>query len=860
MFSFLKFLLIKIIIPLLVFSPAILYIFISPANYSETFEIPRENVQNIKILRNEFGVPHIKAQNLRDVFYGLGYAQAQDRLWEMSFKRLIFSGRLSEFFDEKTLTIDKTMRNFGFYRTSKINYEHMPTEEQDYIQAFADGVNDYVKKLQVLPVEFLVTGVKFEEWKPYDTIVMLKLMEFSLTLKWNQQFLRHTLEEFYEREFIKEFSGCGEENQNDHTFILNDDELTQSNIFVKNNKTKKTQNQNKSAAKKGDPKFKIAHDDKNTSKDKYLSEGLKNIMDSLYEVGRGSNSWVIHGDHTKTGKPILANDPHLDNAIPSIWYPAYIQYKDGENLRNIFGFSNAGSPFLVIGQNEKVSWGITALLGDDSDLYKEELNEEQTHFLSDGKFYPLETLTEEIKVKNGETVIETIKLTKHGVILNKLFDFQIGPSALKESDDVFSFSWTGYLKNNYMVKSVLGIYNSKNVYEFKESANIFESVYLNLIFADIEGNIGYLGSGLHKLRRKDADDFFPLDGTNSKDDWLGYVPKNESPFVINPKKGYIVTANNKFSSDNLKNEYSHVGKPTARALRINNMIKAFIANGTKIGTEEVKRMQQDSVDEYANIMNPLMVEILKNNLKLVTNETNRNTVLEAVSLLENWDGNMAASSKKATVYNVWLAFLSKRLLNHIQPDILKKRITNFYGFEQFLMKKLYDWRSGKNLDAEYCQNEENTNQNNPCISNVINSLLETNSFLEDKFGKDKEQWKWDNLHFARYPHKPFSSTPLRYFYEKIVPRSGNMNTVNVAVMKTKIDGFESAHSANMRFISNLDRKETSYFGIDTGISECPFSPHYTDLMELHHSGRYLEINLNLSEENAFYKTELKRAE
>jgi len=861
MFKTIKWILIKLIIPLLVFSPLILYLFIFPANYNETFLISRENVQNIKILRDEFGVPHIKSQNLRDIFYGMGHAQAQDRLWEMTFKRLIYSGRLSEYFGEKTLIIDQTMRNFGFDRISKINYENMPSEEHDYIQAYADGVNDYVKKLTVLPVEFLITGVKFEDWRPSDTILILKLMEFSLTLKWNQQFLHRSLEEFYDREFIKEFTGCGEENHHDKTFILSDEDLMQSKIYENNKEKNSIKTDKKNIPKNNEKKHSKTKEPNSKDKDEYLSEGIKNIMDMLYEVGRGSNSWVIHGKHTKSGKPIVANDPHLDNAIPSIWYPAYLDYMEADQQKKVFGFSNAGSPFLVIGNNERVSWGITALLGDDSDLYSEELNEEKTHYKSDGKYYPLDIFTEEIKVKNQEAVTETFRLTKHGVILNKVFDFQIGPQALKEKKEYFSFSWAGHLKQNYMVKTVIGMYNSANVYEFKAAINIFESVYLNLVFADVDGNIGYLGSGLHKIKRRNMDDFFPLDGTDSANDWLGYVPKNESIFVINPKKGYIVTANNKFSSDNLKYDYAKVGKPTARAFRINNMIKSFIENNTKIGVEEIKRMQYDSIDEYANIMNPLLVKIVKSNLKLVSNETEKNVIDHLASLMENWDGNMSADSKQALIYNVSLDFLMKRLLNKIQPPIFQKRITNNYGFEQFVMRKLMEWEKKKNVNSEFCKNEENVeNQDNACIFNVINALWETNAYLEINFGKENNNWKWKNLHYAKYTHKPFSDTPLKHFYEKKVHRSGNMNTVNVAVMKTQLNGFESAHSANMRFISSLDKKDKSYFMIDTGVNESPLSPHYCDLMKLHHKGEYLEIRENLSEEEAFYRTELIRVE
>ena len=164
---------IKFLLPLLIFSPVPLYFIARPSDYNQTVFLERPNMGDIKILRDEFAVPHIISDNLKDVYYGIGYAQAQDRLWEMNFKKLIFSGRLSEYFGKKTLEVDQLMRNFGFYRASKTNYENMPQEEREYLQAFADGVNDYVHSLSVLPLPFLMTGVKIEDWTPIDSILMI---------------------------------------------------------------------------------------------------------------------------------------------------------------------------------------------------------------------------------------------------------------------------------------------------------------------------------------------------------------------------------------------------------------------------------------------------------------------------------------------------------------------------------------------------------------------------------------------------------------------------------------------------------------------------------------------------------------
>ena len=849
----------KIVLPFLIFSPLILYYIVKPPNYEEIVLTDRTNINYIKILRDKYAVPHLSSDNLVSVFYGIGYAQAQDRLWEMSFKKIVFSGRLSEFMGKKTLDIDNMMRNFGFRRISISNYENMEPIEKQHLQAFADGVNDYVKRLPFLPLEFLITGIKFEEWTPVDSILILKLMEFSLTLKWSNQLLRHHLEEFYEREFIKEITGAGIENHYDKNTILNDEELIQSNIFENNTINNSNLNLKNENSNRTNQKNQKSENKNLNPENQYLAEGFQNIMDSLHESGRGSNSWVIHGNYTKTGKPILANDPHLDNAIPSIWYPAYISY--GLNREhNVFGFCNAGSPFIVIGQNQRVSWGITALLGDDSDLYQEKLNDIQTHYEYDGHSIPLEILKEEIKIKGENDVhTEIIKITKHGIILNQPYDL-LTPKIFNEKNENLAFSWTGNLKRNSFVKALLKTYTSNNIYDFKNATQMFDGVYLNLLFADVEGNIGYVGTGLHKIKNRNDNDYFPSDGTNSENDWLGFVPKNESIFVINPKKGYIVTANNKQSTDNIKYNYVRTGKPTSRSTRINNLIKSYISYNKKIGVEDVKKMQLDMVDEYAAIICPRLIKIVQNNLKMISNKEDQTHLKHMISLLEKWNYEMSANSKQALIYNVWYSHLSNRLLNQIDPLLFHRRIVTHYGYEQFLIKKLIDWAEKKiNFDEFYCKvSNSNIKSNTSCLENVVYSLLETKKYVENILGEESRGlWEWKNIMFSKYPHKPFSQTPLKFLYEVTKPGKGNMNTINVAGLKPQVHGgFIGRHSSNMRFISSLDKNDKSYFVIDTGISESPFSIHYTDMMSLHYNGEYLEIKKNGLKDDVLYSAEI----
>lgn len=801
---------------LLLLIPLTLILLFLPPSYIGVFKTTRKGISDILVSRDRFGVPHLNSSDLKSCFYAIGHLHAQDRLWEMTFKKVLLSGRLSESFGEKSLDLDIIMRTMGLYRTSIENEKHLTSEERTMIQAYADGINDYAANLYFFPAEFYLTGLKFENWTISDSIAVMKLVEFSLTLEWQSEGLKQLLLSYFESDFVEEITGSGPHNQYYQTTILNDEELKQSGIYEKAPLRNKHKGKTFSNPKKTD-----------SERNPYY-----NMVEKLFMDARGSNNWVIHGNHTKNGKPLLANDPHLDNSIPSIWYPVEFNYKENGKDRSLFGFTISGTPFVMIGKTNDVCWGITALLGDDSDLFQEVLNEEETHYYVDGNKYPLHMINETILINGKEPHVEKVLFTGHGPIINNVLEQMYN---VKYNKEYYSFAWTGYLKRDAAAGTLLKLYRTTDAYQFKSTILDIGGLYLNVVFFDKLGNIAYAGIGLHKLKKEDEYSFFPANGSNSDDDWKGFVPYNESIFVINPPKGYIFSANNKIATENIKHRYSSNGRQTPRSLRLQQIFEEKIKQGHKFDFQDMKKMQTDLKDTYAEILIPNFLEICKKHMNILKNATEREIIKNYTNIMKNWDFRMNTDSFQAVIYNLWMFHFQRNLLSSIQNEVIHKKTVHFFGFEQYILKRVEGWAKNEaTLNDTVCFSYISRNyKNHECASLILLSLIT----VHEKVSKGGYK-KWGDLYNSFYPHRPFSNTPLASIFEKKVPAAGNGATLNVAYGSWHKDEFQSDCSANMRFISDLEK---TYYIVDTGVSENLFSKHRDDMMVMKQRGEYIEL-------------------
>ena len=827
------FFLIKFIIFSVLCLPIFLYLKDLRSHHGK-IHINKPNLSSsISIYRDEYDVPHIKGNTLKDCFFGLGYVHGQDRLFSLSIKKLIFSGRLSEFFGKHLLEMDKYFRNLLISHSSKENLKNLDDQDLELFTSYVDGINEFAHSLWILPTEFYLAGLEYEEFQIEDGITLWKFLSFALTFDWQHEIFREKLAEVFSEDIAEEMTGAFDRYLFEKTVVLNDEELKQSGLYSEYKARNRT-------SKHKPPVHHSSHNYTN----KYVENVFYDIMDALDNMARGSNNWVIHGNHTKSGKPIMANDPHLDNHIPCLWYLTELIYDNDEKY--VIGATLPGLPFIFSGKTQFFSWGATTLHTDTADFYKEILNQDETKYLYEGEFYDLDIVREEIKIKNEPLPeILIIKKTRHGPIFKIIQD--VYNVDIDMPNNNLSFAWIGYMKNDTTYKTLVGLYRiTSNTSEIARIFGGFVSPFMNIVYATATGDIGYYACGWLPIRNNPQDAFF-LRGDLKEHDWVGIINNTMTPQIVNPTKGYIITANNKIATDNIIFHKSIHMLPSSRAFRIDQMIKSFIDQGHKIDVEDIKKMQLDVKDPYAEIILPKMLDLVqKYHQKLDLQKNELAIIQNFMKLLRNWDFEVKKESIESSLYNVWEYKFLSRLLSKIEGLEDRERIVFSLNFEQYILRKISQWHDSQSplQYEEFCEGEikvPDDLKNLTCIYHLIHALLDTNIHLRKTMGKNIENWHWGVIHKMKYRHIPFSDYSIRFLYEREYPTDGSRRTVNVAIPNFRTHKLDAVHSANLRIIADMDETEKSFFSLDTGLGENVLYNNYVDMQQKHKKGEYMEM-------------------
>ena len=804
----------------------------------------------VTIYRDDYAIPHIVADNLKDALYGLGWAHAQDRLWSMHVKRMLFSGRLAEMFGPGVLRVDKFMRSIGIYSIAKQDVKSADTETTERVQSYADGINDYVATLKTLPLEFWLTQTDFPKWEPLDVFVFSKFLSFSLAHDWMTQLFRTRLAILFGKEKACEILACSSEYLYDRdSVILNDDELKQSGLYEKAEASEAFSKLNNAAIDDVLRKINTGNPTKPspTSPETEVEKVYFDMVNDLIKGLRGSNSWIISGEYTANGKPILANDPHLDNSIPSIWAEAELVI--GDETR-IIGATIPGIPSMIVGKTKYGAWGITTLYADNSDVYLEQLNDAGTKYYYEGEWYALKQHIEVIKVRGGKDINFIINSTRHGPILTDIMDsFQPHLGAPSAVVGNVSFAWTGHIKQDPSMGVIHKMMEYKSIEDFKSHNSTILNPTQNLVIAFADGDIVYTSVGILPIRNNQFEGAFLKDGTKKSSEWTKYATRWENPHIINPKKGFIVAANNKFSTDNIKHALSRTQTTTPRAARITELIQAQINKGKKFTIEDTKKIQLDIVDVYARDNVNKILKVLDRYKDEILGE-NVTSFNEVTQLLNGWRGSFDVDSVAASIFSVWEYLFNLKLFEDsgLTDQERGALYSNMY-YDQFFFRYIGKWWEGKSLNESFCANKENKERTDkPCIWNMVTAMTETYNYLNNLFGHDTSKWRWGDLHCMDYTHAPFSTTFFRLFYHRNHPAPGNKRTPNVAAYYARSHSFEATSSANLRLIVNWDSSIKDQYIIDTGVSESVFSKHYDDQMALIRKEKYLEMGLSTPEQ------------
>jgi penicillin amidase len=815
----------------------------------------------VSVLRDGNGIPQLYADSAEDLFRAQGYVHAQDRFWEMDVRRHMTSGRLSEMFGEDQVESDAFLRTLGWHEVAQEEYDELLSDEtRAYLQAYADGVNSYLGEHsgEEISVEYaaldFMNGYEPQAWSPVDSVAWLKAMAWDLRGNMQEEIDRSLLAERLSPEEIEE--------------------LYPPYPYDRNNPIV------------GEPGAggSLGGEDPDGVDDALegAATQLAAVAETLDDVpallgtngsGIGSNSWVVHGSNTTTGLPLLANDPHLSPSLPSVWYQMGLHCNEvtPECPFAVSGFTFAGMPGVVIGHNQNISWGMTNLGADVTDLRLEKL--EDGNYLRDGEQVPYETRTETIRVAGGTDREITIRETDNGPIISDREEeyADVGESAPVDSSApdrgegyAVSLTWTA-LEPSHTMDAVFALDAARDWDEFRVAAQDFAVPSQNLIYADTQGHIGYQTPGLIPVRDR-GDGRFPTPGWDSAYDWDGYIPQDELPWELDPDRGYIVTANQAVIDEStydytLTDDWSY----GTRSQRIEDLLRTTIEDGGKISMGDMRSVQLDNSNEMAKILVPYLLRI----------DISDPYVREAQELLEGWDYTQDADSPAAAYYNaVWRNLLQLAFGNKL-PDELRVEGQCLRVPPADESQPLENPDGGTRLITECGERSPDTAQpdggdrwfevvrgiledpDNPWWSAagtstqdetvtrdelLARALRDARWELTAELGKDIDTWSWGRLHRLMLNNQTLGTEgpgPVQWLLNRGPWNlAGGTDAVDASGWNAA-GGYDITWVPSMRMIVSLADFDDSQWINLSGASGHAYHANYTDQTDLWADGEYL---------------------
>lgn len=724
--------------------------------------------EDVTVTRDGHGVPHISAKTEADLYRAQGYVQAQDRLFQMDLARRQASGTLAEVVGETAIESDKLFRTFSLRNAAEKSWETYDDETKQILEWFAEGVNAYINEGK-LTYEFALLGYKPEEWTPIDSLTIGKYMAYDLGGTWKLQAFNHWAMQNLTEEEAKEL-------------LVKYPEGAPSIIEANLNNS-----------------VKVAGE--------FNTELLPNEFN-------GSNNWVISGEKTETGKPLLANDPHLSLGTPSIWYEMHLQSPE----QNVSGVIFAGVPGIILGHNESIAWGVTNVGPDVQDLYIEIPNPENpTQFKYDGKWEDAEVRNEPIKVKNGETIDFEVVVTRHGPVIS---DYMFGEET---PDAVFSMQWTA-LEPTHEFRAILGFNKATNWDEFEEALEDFKAPAQNFVFASTDGTIAYKAVGNIPIR-KSGEGELPVPGDSSEYGWEGYIPFDELPSVINPEEGYIVTANNEVIGEEYPYHIANYWAPPYRYERIVELIESVDGSETKLTSNDMKAIQSDKKNLYAEEFLPHILETLK---KMDT----EGKYEEIITLLEEWEMFDNKDEAAPLVFNLLMDNVQKTLYDGKLPEDIYELMPAKYQVTDQLLRDAYAGNPGVWVTEA------------GGIDQVIFDSFEiTITDIKSKYGTKASKWTWGSYNKLTFDH-PLSAAS-DFLAQYINPSKQSVGGSRITVQAAGNDGQGNVnHGASWRFVVDLNDLSHSFQLVAPGQSGHVKSKWYDDQSADWVYGRYHQTNID----------------
>lgn len=776
----------KNIFLMLVFFIVVISVFVGKLYFHHTLPVYKGTVSlggiedTVEVFTDSYGTPHIFADNEHDLFFTAGYIAARERLFQMTAAAAAVRGELALLYGDDLLKSDIYLRTWRIPEMAEKMYSVLSSEDKEILISFCGGINACIDEMgSDLPVEFKILGIKPIRWRPQDVAGYERLMAHELESSWKPEIVYGAILEYFGENKLRELL------PEDHDYLPTIAETDRRDFYQ--------------------TIFSAVWDEEMT---------IRNLLGNA-SPDFGSNNWVLAGNRTYSGKPILANDPHLEFTQPAKWYEMHL--KGGRF--NVSGVYLAGIPLPVIGQNEHCAWGFTNVMTDDIDFFTEKIHPENPHlYLHGDEWKEMELITETIPLKGGRDTTITVRKTVHGPVISDIH------SLLKNSDNVLSMSWTGH-KSSKDIQSIIHLNLIENWEDFSSAISEFCAPGQNMIYADADGNIGWRPA-VHIPIRKNGEMLIPRPGHDPDYDWKGWVPFNKMPYVYNPKSGVIATANNKTVGDEFPYYISNLWADPSRIQRINHRLSEI----DKATIDDMKSIQLDLVSPFNQTMLPLVLSLENGN------ETGN--MKKVFSMLADWDGNEEAGSAEAMIFQSFTLHVIRNIfgdeLSLLGPNFLDAFIGVRYLNMRTLRKMLFDGT------ATWFDNIETKDVVETCEIILQNSLEDAVTELEEKLGSDPSVWAWGKLHSITHPHSMGKVKILNWLFGFNVgpfESGGSSRTVRAGGYKyTK--PYKQTAGASMRRIVDFNNLNETQFILPTGQSGLHHSPHYDDQALMYNAGEY----------------------
>ncbi|MEE8437174.1 MAG: penicillin acylase family protein [Candidatus Neomarinimicrobiota bacterium] len=768
------------VIGVLIFLLVILKVYLDHPLPNYSGEVHLSNLQEkVEVFTDDYGAPHIFASSEKDLFYASGYIMAGERLFQLSSNAAAARGELALFYGDDLVGKDVYLRTWGIPDLSKKIVAALDPEILSYLEAFCQGINDRIDMVKNdAPLEFKLLRVSPLKWKPTDIAGLGLLMAHDLQQSWKVELVFGAIAEAFGLNKVRS--------------LFPEDEDSFSHI---------------------PPSYPI----KTLFEVMLDSENYLRELSGMNGTVMGSNNWVITGNRTVSGKPLLANDIHLGFTQPGKWIQLHLK---GGSF-NLSGVTLAGVPLPIIGQNENIAWGLTNIMVDDIDFFVETVDPQNPLlYFHDGAWKKMETRTEIIPLKSGADSTFIVRLTHHGPIISDIHPL------LKNEEKAVSMAWTGQ-KNLQLFSSLFGLARARDWNDFNEALKSWDVPGQNFVFADRQGNIGWRAAAKIPIRKNGAS-LLPRPGENKDYDWQGYVPFEEMPVLFNPPEGFIATANQKTVEKSYPYYISNQFANPSRYLRIKEILESV----KPIDVSDIKKMHMDVLHVYAREVTPYILNTKKGS------ETGN--VKKVFEILGNWDWIENRESTAALIYHAIYNNLLRNVygdeLNRVGPGMLEAFVDQPMVSERslrvLLRKNSSDWFDDITTPAVESRNDI-----------IYKSILDAVMELENSLGMNADLWIWGKVHTLTHKHELGKLKILnKLFGLNVGPfsKGGSSGTISKGQYKNLSD-YDITVGPSMRLIVDFSDLNQTQFVLPAGQSGIPASPHYDDQAELYNSGKYRTV-------------------